>query len=183
MHRAGLLPSGTQANEDAEMRMRPVWALVQQMPRPAAQAYSPGFARLPHGFARCHSWDLRGVIPTSRESDRKHFVCGSKGIATQARHGRTGGYQHGLGQSARTSLLLDPKKSSVQPVAETLWKFDRLFVAQQLHNILHAVVDSSAVPASIKMVLDPDSQFRREIALEIIRQLPAYLIAVDFYGP
>ena len=94
-----------------------------------------------------------------------------------------GGYQHGIGQSARTSLLLDPKKSSVQPVAETLWKFDRLFVAQQLHNILHAVVDSSAVPASFKMVLDPDSQFRREIALEIIRQLPAYLIAVDFYGP
>ena len=80
-------------------------------------------------------------------------------------------------------LLLDPKQSSVQPVAEALRQFDRLFVAQQLHNIFHAVVDSSAVPASFKMVLDPDSQLRREIALEIVRQFLAYLIAIDFYGP
>ena len=90
----------------------------------------------------------------------------------------------GLGTvGANERSLLDSKQSPVQAVAEALRKFDRPFVAKQLHNILHAIVDSSAVPASFKMVLDPDSQLRREIALEIIGQLPARLIAIDFYGP
>jgi hypothetical protein len=52
--------------------------------------------------------------------------------------------------------LLDSEQSSVQAIAEALRKFDRIFVAQQLHNILHAIVDSSAMPASFKMGFDPD---------------------------
>jgi hypothetical protein len=33
----------------------------------------------------------------------------------------------------------------------------------------------------MKVLLDPQSELRREIALQVIRQLPSDLIAIDFY--
>jgi hypothetical protein len=33
----------------------------------------------------------------------------------------------------------------------------------------------------LKVFLDPKSKFRREIAVQVIGQLPADLIAIDFY--
>lgn len=34
----------------------------------------------------------------------------------------------------------------------------------------------------MKVLLDPQSELRREIALQVIRQLPSDLIAIDFYN-
>jgi len=37
------------------------------------------------------------------------------------------------------------------------------------------------VITGLKVLLDPKSKLRREIALQVIGQLPADLIAIDFY--
>jgi hypothetical protein len=50
-----------------------------------------------------------------------------------------------------------------------------------LHNIPHAIVDSRALITALKVIFDPNSELRREIALQVVRQLPADLIAIDFY--
>jgi hypothetical protein len=77
---------------------------------------------------------------------------------------------------------LHSKESSVQALAETCWQVDGVFLAQQLHNIPNAVIDGSAVSAFPQVVLNPDSQLRRQIVLEVIRQLPANRIAIDFHN-
>lgn len=64
---------------------------------------------------------------------------------------------------------------------EGFGQFDNLFVAQQAHDVSQAVVHSPAVITGLKMLLDPKSELRREIALQVIRQLPADPIAIDFY--
>jgi len=79
------------------------------------------------------------------------------------------------------SDLVDRKQSFVQTLAEAFWQFDNLFVAQQVHDVSHAVVHSPAVITGLKVLLDTTSELRREIALHVIRQLPADLIAIDFY--
>jgi len=75
----------------------------------------------------------------------------------------------------------DRKQSFVQTLAEALGQFDNLFVAQQAHDVPQAVVHSPAVITGLKVLLDTKSELRREIALHVIRQLPADLIAIDFY--
>jgi len=70
----------------------------------------------------------------------------------------------------------------VQTLAEAFGQFDHLFVAQQAHDVPHAVVHSSAVITAMKVLLDPKSELRHEIALQVIRQLPSDLIAIDFYN-
>ena len=86
------------------------------------------------------------------------------------------------GWSGRTeNNSADRKQSFVQTLAETFGQFDNLFVAQQAHDVPQAVVHSPAVITGLKVLLDPKSELRREIALQVIRQLPADLIAIDFY--
>jgi hypothetical protein len=70
----------------------------------------------------------------------------------------------------------------VQTFAEAFGQFDHLFVAQQAHDVPQAVVHSSAVITGMKVLLDPKSELRREIALQVIRQLPSDLIAIGFYN-
>jgi hypothetical protein len=67
-------------------------------------------------------------------------------------------------------------------LAEAFGKFDHLFVAQQAHDVPQVVVHSSAVITPLKVLLDPTSELRSEIALQVIRQFPSDLIAVDFYN-
>src|SRR5207249_9592050 len=75
MHRAGPLPSGTRASEPVEIPMGPVWAVARKMPQQAAWALSPGFARLPPGFARCNSWEsVRCDSNLWRKCQEKSFV-------------------------------------------------------------------------------------------------------------
>ena len=74
------------------------------------------------------------------------------------------------------------KQSLVQTLAEAFGQFDHLFVAQQAHDVPQAVVHSSALITGMKALLDPKSELRREIALQVIRQLPSDLIAIDFYS-
>jgi hypothetical protein len=69
----------------------------------------------------------------------------------------------------------------VQTLAEAFGHFDHSFAAQQLHNIPHPVVDSGAVSAARKVVLNLTAQFRRDVVLQVLRQLPAYLIRIDLY--
>ena len=79
------------------------------------------------------------------------------------------------------SDLVDRKQSFVQTLAEAFGQFDNLFVAQQAHDVPQAVVHSPAVITGLKVLLDTESELRGEIALQVIRQLPADLIAIDFY--
>lgn len=72
------------------------------------------------------------------------------------------------------------KQSLVQTLAEAFGQFDHLFVAQQAHDVPQAVVHSSALITGMKVLLDPKSELRREIALQVIRQLPSDLMAIDF---
>jgi hypothetical protein len=67
-------------------------------------------------------------------------------------------------------------------MAEAFWQFYNLFVTQQAHDVSQAVVHSPAVITGLKVLLDTKFELRREIALNVIGQLPAYLIAIDFYG-
>jgi hypothetical protein len=53
-------------------------------------------------------------------------------------------------------------------------------VAQQAHDVPQALVHSPAVITSPKVLPDTKSELRREIALQVIGQLPANLIAIDF---
>jgi hypothetical protein len=74
----------------------------------------------------------------------------------------------------------DGKQSFVQTLAEAFGQFDHLFFAQQLHDVPQAVVNGPAVITSLKVRLDTKSELRCEIALQVIGQLPGYLIAIDF---
>ena len=69
----------------------------------------------------------------------------------------------------------------MQTLAEAFWQFDNLFVAQQAHDVSQAVVHSPAVITGLKVLLDTKSELRREIVLQVIGQLLADLIAIDFY--
>ena len=73
------------------------------------------------------------------------------------------------------------KQSFVKTLAEAFGQFDNLFVAQQAHDVPQSVVHSPAVITGLKVLLDPKSEVRREIALDVIGQLPPDLIAIDFY--
>jgi hypothetical protein len=77
---------------------------------------------------------------------------------------------------------MDLEQSSIQTLAEALRQFDRLFVAQQLHYIPQAVVHGGTVTAIPEVVFNPYSQLRREIAIQLVRQLPANLVAIEFYN-
>ncbi|MGC2195122.1 MAG: hypothetical protein WA628_10640 [Terriglobales bacterium] len=69
----------------------------------------------------------------------------------------------------------------MQTLSEAFGQFDNLFVAQQVHDVPQALVHSPAVITSPKVLPDTKSELRREIALQVIGQLPANLIAIDFY--
>ena len=75
---------------------------------------------------------------------------------------------------------LDSKQSFVQTSTETIWQFDRSFVGYQLDHVPNTVVNSRAVAAFLKMVLNPERELRRESALHVIRQLLANRVAIDF---
>jgi hypothetical protein len=66
-------------------------------------------------------------------------------------------------------------------MAETFRKFDKLFVAKQVHDIPQPIVYSIAVITGLKVFLDPKLELRRHIALEVTRQLTLDLIAIDPY--
>ena len=82
---------------------------------------------------------------------------------------------------SNTQISADPEQSLVQTLAEAFGHFDHSFVTQQLHNIPHPVVDSGAVSAARKVVLNLTAQFRRDVVLQVLGQLPAYLITIDLY--
>ena len=69
----------------------------------------------------------------------------------------------------------------VETPAETFRQLENAFAAQQPHNVPQAVIHSPAVITGLKVLFDPKSELRREIALQVIRQLPADLIVIDFY--
>ncbi len=73
------------------------------------------------------------------------------------------------------------KQSFVETLAEAFGQLDNLFVAQQAHDVPQAVIHSPAVVTGLKMLFDPKAELKREIALQVVRQLPANLIAIDFY--
>jgi hypothetical protein len=79
------------------------------------------------------------------------------------------------------SSLRFGKETLIQPFSEAVWYFEELVVAEQLNDISHTVVDGGAVIAARKVAFNLESQLRDEIALEVIRQLPEDLLAVDFY--
>jgi len=91
---------------------------------------------------------------------------------------RAGGLE---GAVERERNSADRKQSFVQTLAEAFGELNSLFVAQQPGNIPQAIVHSPAVITGLKVLLDPKSKLRREIALQVIGQLPADLIAIDFY--
>jgi hypothetical protein len=80
------------------------------------------------------------------------------------------------------SDLVGRKQSFVQTLAEAFGQFDSLLVAQQAHDVPQAVVHSLAVITGLKVLLDTKPEARGEIALQVIRQLPADQIAIDFYN-
>ena len=80
-----------------------------------------------------------------------------------------------------SEISTDAEHSLVQTLAEALGQFDHSFAAQQPHDIPHPVVDSGAVSAARKVVLNPTAQFRRDVVLQVLGQLPAYLITIDLY--
>ncbi len=73
------------------------------------------------------------------------------------------------------------REALMQSLAETFGKFDYPLVAQQLHNVSHPVVDGRTVAAALKVIFNLKSKLKCEIALQVIRQLPSNLIAIDFY--
>jgi hypothetical protein len=121
------------------------------------------------------------VILILSESDRKSLCARSFdrdiGIRDRGSRRRT----RGDGAVEPESDLVDRKQSFVQTLAEAFGQFDNLFVAQQAHDVPQAVVHSPAVITGLKVLLDTKSEVRGEIALQVIRQLPADLIAIDFY--
>jgi hypothetical protein len=72
------------------------------------------------------------------------------------------------------------EKPLIQTLSEAFWHFEQLVVAEQLNDIPHTVVDGGAVTAAREVVINLESQLRREIAFQVIRQFPADLLAVDF---
>jgi hypothetical protein len=90
-----------------------------------------------------------------------------------------------LRRLTRKDIEVEPlahrKQSFVETLAEAFGQFDNLFVAQQPHDVPQAVIHSPAVITGLKVLLDTKSELRREIALHVIRRLPADLIAIDFY--
>jgi hypothetical protein len=121
-----------------------------------------------------------GVIPILVESDRKTSVSPQASIGTLGVTGLASGtWPRGAVERERNSA--DRKQSFVQTLAEAFGELDSLFVAQQPDNIPQAVVHSPAMITGLKVLLDPKSKLRREIALQVIGQLPAGLIAIDFY--
>jgi len=74
------------------------------------------------------------------------------------------------------------EKSLIQALSEAFWHLDEPVVAEQLNNIPHAVVDSGAVTAAREVVINLESQLRCEIAFQVIRQLPAHVLAINFYS-
>ena len=75
----------------------------------------------------------------------------------------------------------EQKQSSVQTLAEACGQLDHSSVAQQLHNVPHPVVDCGAVSAAREVALNAEAQFRRDIALQVVGQLTANLIAIDLH--
>jgi hypothetical protein len=80
------------------------------------------------------------------------------------------------------SSLSFREKALIQTLSKAFWHFDELFVAQQLNNVPHPVVDGGAVAAAGEVTFNLESHLRCEIAFQVIRQLPADLLAVDFYN-
>ena len=76
--------------------------------------------------------------------------------------------------------LLHAGEASQQAIAETFGQVNRLFCAQQLNHVAHAVIYGGAMRAVPQMAIDTLSQLRLDIFLHVIHKLSANFIAVEF---